>query len=91
MVQVTNMLLSDGNKVLILKADPLKYYEGERLKSLNDRNGSLEMLIGSKLPKSGIILEYEVVAVENENGCSCICPDGSCDIYVGWLCGAGCR
>ncbi|MFH0966216.1 MAG: hypothetical protein V1862_00825 [Methanobacteriota archaeon] len=53
MVRVTNISLSDGNKVLTLQADPLEYYDGELLKSLYDRSRSLEMLIGSTLPNLG--------------------------------------
>ena len=90
MVRVVNLLLSDGNKVLTLQVDPLGYYEGALLTSFNDKKQDIDVITDNPI-RTGVFLENIGAPLENDNVCTCICSDGSCDPkYTGWLCGAGC-
>jgi hypothetical protein len=71
MVQVSNMSLSDGEKILILQAEPLKYYEGERLTSYNDKSQSIYELDTLRFSNAGVYLEIEQLPPPNFE-----CPPG---------------
>lgn len=78
LVQVVNVSLSDGNKILSLQVNPLEYYEDERLKSFNSNSKGLETLVNSQFTKAAIYFEIEGTPPGNY-------PDDYCDCY-GWMC-----
>ena len=42
MVRVINMSLSDGNKILTLKVEPLEYYDGVLLNLFNEKKQEID-------------------------------------------------
>ncbi len=78
LVQVVNVSLSDGNKILSLQVNPLEYYEGERFKSFNSNSKGLETLVNSQFTKAAIYFEIEGAPPVNV-------PEGYCDCHT-WGC-----
>lgn len=78
LVQVVNVSLSDGNKILSLQVNPLEYYEGERFKSFNNNSKGLETLVNSQFTKAAIYFEIEGAPPVNV-------PEGYCDCHT-WGC-----
>lgn len=68
MVQVVNMSLSDENKVLILQADPLEFYEGERLTSFN-KNKQGFPLGDEQFARAAVYLESVTAPSSNDVRC----------------------
>ena len=68
MVQVANVSLSDENKILTLQVDPLKYYEGERLNSFNDRKQSIKAVNGLRFTRTGVYFEVVKESPANDQG-----------------------
>ena len=91
MVRVINMSLSDGNKILTLKVEPLEYYDGVLLNLFNQKKQEIDLISDNLFIHTGVYLESMGEPLKNDNACTCVCSDGSCDPkYTGWLCGAGC-
>lgn len=57
MVTVSNLSLSDGNKVLTLQVNPLKYYDGEELKSFANESVDIFTNNVSKNNSTGVFME----------------------------------
>jgi hypothetical protein len=85
MVKVSNLSLSDGNKLLTLQVHPLTYYEGVMLSSMAGKNSELSDIIGKKFNRTSIYLEGSPVRPTNYD-CGyegltcwdCPCAPGCC-------------
>lgn len=88
MVQVANVSLTDRNNILTLQADPLEYYEGERLKSFNGMRQSINALNDLRFVRSAIYLEGVGGVVTNSENCPycepCNCWTIWCDACDQW-------
>lgn len=75
-IQVSNLSLSDENKVLTLDVTPLEFYDGERLKSfVNGQTPLSDEKIG-EYNRAGIYLEAVWEAPSNTLNCiPCFCCD----------------
>jgi len=71
MVQVAYVSLSDGNKILTLQADHLEYYEGEMLKSFNDKREDFNVFNDGRFISAGVYLESEQLPTSNNDGEDC--------------------
>lgn len=68
LVQVANMSLSDGNKVLTFQTEPLEFYEGKLLKSFNE-NKQDYTLPNEQFARAAVYLESVKAAPENDAHC----------------------
>lgn len=66
MVTISNLSLSEGDTVLTLQVTPMKYYEGEVLKSFTGEKGRLDMTNVGEVLSTGIYMEMKGIAPENE-------------------------
>jgi len=82
MVQVVNVSLSDNNKVLTIQADPLESYDGEWLKSFNDKREDINVLLDGQSTSLGIYLDGVSPAITNQWPCN----DGECPVGCGMYC-----
>jgi len=78
MVKVTNISLSDEDKVLTLRVSPLKFYEGEALKSFSSKQKELSDSKDATMKFTQIYAEYKPLS---ENRCC-----GWCEWNVGETC-----
>lgn len=65
MVQVANVSLSDGNKILTLHANPLNYYEGELLKSFSEKRDMVPNTKDMRFDFAGLYLEPNRFVAQN--------------------------
>ena len=65
MVEVSNLSLSDGNKVLTLHVKPLEFHEGELLKSFTSKKNELNTIKTGKSGNVGIYIEITSVIPSN--------------------------
>lgn len=60
MVQITNVSLPDGNKILVLRVNPLEYYDGELLHDFNSRSKSLSDDISVDTKGTSLYMETRI-------------------------------
>ena len=93
MITVTNVSLSDKNKILTLQVNPLEFYEGEVLKSFASNQMTLSGNKSGKNNTISIYLEPSSVVPSNGGDCNpCLCCDFGGSGECGYICrcGAGC-
>jgi hypothetical protein len=83
MVKVSNLSLSEGNKVLTLEVIPLKYYDGGKLQSLADKQTELATGKIEECKKTQIFFETNVPLASNNLDEDCNCPKGYYITYFG--------
>lgn len=72
MVEISNLTLSEENKVITLQVKPLEFYEGERLITLNRVNRDLHGTDLAGLPFTGIFVELTGTSLENGSDPYCV-------------------
>ncbi len=91
MIQITNLSLSDDNKVLTLHVDPLPYYEGAALASFDADKQNIDSLVESHYGRSGLYFETIGQCPENSYDCTfwdyLFCLNGCGDTT--WWCSKG--
>jgi len=85
MVEISNLTLSEENKVLTLLLKPLEFYEGERLEALNRDNKDLHGTDLKNLSFTGIFVELTGNSLENGSDPECIrrCQERAPEGYGG--------
>ncbi|MFH0966386.1 MAG: hypothetical protein V1862_01715 [Methanobacteriota archaeon] len=84
-VMISNLSLSDGNKVLTLDVNLLHYYEGGMLKNL--ATDSIPLTQKENIQKIGVYVEAKEIPPVNAD-----CPSGCawngfyCGDFRGWIC-----
>ena len=78
MITVSNITISEDNNVLKLTIEPLKFYDGEILKSFQDVSGELESNT-TEDASVGVYLELPAYVPVNA---FCTCPLGCTDVYI---------
>lgn len=72
MVEISNLTISDGNKVLTLQVRPLEFYEGEKLEGLNKDTHDLDGTDLKAITFTGIFVEVPGTSLENGSDPECV-------------------
>jgi hypothetical protein len=75
LMKISNLSLSDENKVLTLRVNPLEFYEGEVLKSFVSDKNELDAIEFEKFNDTGIYLE--IIGKTQQNNFEIQIPDCS--------------
>jgi len=74
LVQISNLTLSDENKVLTVQIKPLEFYEGEMLKAYVKDAIDIGTLSNGKFIQVGVIIETNLIQPDNYFN---PCPEGN--------------
>ena len=87
LVQISNISVSDENKVLTFQITPLEFYEGELLKAYEKDAIAIDTLDPQMMKTTSVYMEGSLATPENTD-----CPQGCrwnghyCGDFRGWIC-----